>query len=71
MKNADDSVIDSLPQNSEIEHGPLDNDWVNWCESHLRLNIFKTKGMIIDFRRKPHTPQVPPTKAEIVQCRVL
>ena len=38
-------------------HGPIIADFVKWCEeSHLQLNILKTKDMIIDFRKNasPH-----------------
>jgi hypothetical protein len=51
-KFADDSVIVSLLQKNETSPGPIIEDFVKWCEeSHLQLNISKTKDMIIDFRK--------------------
>ena len=44
LKYADDSVIVSLLQGSEHNHGPVVDDFVKWCEdSHLHLNITKTR----------------------------
>ena len=53
IKYADDSVIVSLLQENESSHGPVIDDFVDWCEeSYLQLNTLKTKDMVIDFRRK-------------------
>lgn len=55
IKYADDSVIVSLPQDSETGHGSVIDDFVKWCEaSHLQLNVSKTKDMLTDFREMPH-----------------
>ena len=46
---------------TESQHGPVVDEFVNWCDrSFLLLNTSKTKDMVIDFRRKqPGSP--PPT----------
>lgn len=40
----------------EEEHRSTIRDYVGWCNNHLRLNISKTKEMVIDFRRKGLKP---------------
>jgi len=56
MKFADDTVLVSLLQDEEVDHGPVTTDFVEWCGSHfLKLNVQKTKDMVIDFRKTPHT----------------
>ena len=63
LKFADDTVIISLLQNDESEHGPVVNEFVSWCdEAFLQLNTSKTKDMAIDFRRKVSNP---PTQTSI------
>lgn len=58
LKYADDSVIVSLLQGSENNHGPVVDNFVKWCEdSHLQLNITKIKDMAIDFRKNVKTPE--------------
>ena len=53
IKFADDSVIVSLLSNYEINHGPVVDDFSDWCKrSLLDINVSKTKEMIIDFRKK-------------------
>ena len=60
LKFADDTVMVSLLQEDEKEHGPALDDFVAWCEeSSLELNVSKTKDMIIDFRKSPSF--APPT----------
>ena len=61
LKYADDTVIVSLLQKHESQHGPVVDEFVSWCDrSFLQLNISKTKDMVVDFRRKqPGSP--PPT----------
>ena len=40
---------------SENDYVTTVNKFVDWCERHhLKLNVTKTKEMIIDFRRSPH-----------------
>ena len=57
IKFADDSVIVSLLEEDEVQHGPVVDDFVSWCDkSFLQLNIAKTKDMIISFRRTPPSP---------------
>ena len=54
IKFADDTVIVSLLQGDESGHGPVVEDFVTWCDdSYLKLNVTKTKDMIIDFRTRP------------------
>lgn len=51
-------MIVSLLQGSENNHGPVVDDFVKWCEdSHLQLNITKTKDMAIDFRKNAKMPE--------------
>lgn len=58
LKYADDSVIVSLLQGSENNHGPVVDNFVKWCEdSYLQLNITKTKDMAIDFRKNVKIPK--------------
>ncbi|XDV19391.1 hypothetical protein PO909_024874 [Leuciscus waleckii] len=69
LKYADDTVIVSLLQNNENSHGPIINDFVEWCEeSHLHLNILKTKYMVIDFRKNVDMHEVMCIKGETVEC---
>ena len=59
LKFADDSVIVSLLNNQDCTHGPVVNDFSAWCESSfLKINVLKTKELIVDFRKKP--PPYPP-----------
>ena len=52
LKFADDTVIISLLRKDESEHGPVVDEFVQWCdEAFLQLNSTKTKDMVIDFRK--------------------
>ncbi len=54
LKFADDSVIVSLLNDNENSHGPVVDEFVEWCDNaFLQLNVKKTKDMYIDFRHKP------------------
>ena len=56
IKYADDSVILSLLQDHEMDHGPVLDKFADWCEeSFLQLNGSKTKNMRFDFRRNRPT----------------
>jgi hypothetical protein len=45
-------VLDDFVEWCEEHHGPVLDDFVEWCEeSHLVLNTNKTKEMCIDFRK--------------------
>ena len=69
IKYADDSVIVSLLQKNERGHGPIVDDFVQWCEeSHLQLNISKTKDMSIDFSKQAHTHDATTIKGQLVEC---
>ena len=58
IKYADDSVIVSLLNNEEVEHGQVTEDFLSRCkDTFLELNISKTKELLIDFRRGPHPTQ--------------
>ncbi len=51
IKFVDDSVIVSLLNSEDIDHGPL-TDFIDWCKlSFLDINVLKTKEMILDFRK--------------------
>ena len=68
LKFADDSVIVSLLDSSETEHGPVVDDFISDCnDSYLSINVAKTKDMLIDFRRSQPT-SVAPT---IIQDKVV
>ncbi len=69
LKYADDSVIVSLLQGNETSHGPVIQDFVEWCEkSFLQMNISKTKNMLIDFRKLPQAQEVTTIKGQTVEC---
>ena len=54
IKFADDSVIVSLLNGDDSDHGPVLNDFIDCCKSSfLDINVSKTKEMHIDFRKKP------------------
>ncbi len=60
LKFADDTVLISLLQEGEVDHGPVLEDFVEWCDNHfLKLNVLKTKDMAIDFRK--NSPSTLPT----------
>ena len=68
LKFVDDSVIVSLLDNSETEHGPVVDDFISGCNDfHLSINVTKTKDMLIDFRKTQPT-NVAPT---IIQDKVV
>lgn len=68
LKYADDSVIVSLLQEGENNHGPVVDDFVKWCEdSHLQLNLAKTKDMTIDFRKNTRTPEPVRIKGQVIE----
>ncbi len=58
IKCADDSVIVSLLNNDEVDHGQVRLDFISWCaEASLQINVSKTKEVCIDFRRPSSVPQ--------------
>ncbi len=57
IKFADDSVVVSLLEGDGLQHGPVVDDFVSWCdESFLQLNVTKTKDMLISFGKAPPCP---------------
>ena len=69
LKYADDSVIVSLLQGNETGHGPVAQDFVDWCDkSFLHMNISKTKDMYIDFRKLPSAKELTSIKGQTVEC---
>ena len=69
LKYADDSVIVSLLQGNETGHGPVVQDFVDWCErSFLQMNISKTKNMYVDFRKLPRAKEPTSINGQIVEC---
>lgn len=49
MKFADDTVLIGRLQEGEVDHGPVSEDFVEWCDDHfLKLNVQKTKHMATD-----------------------
>lgn len=52
IKFADDSVIVSLLSSDDPEHGPVVNDFIDWCKSSfLNINVAKAKEIWIDCSR--------------------
>lgn len=75
LKFADNSVILSLLHGTENNHGPVVDEFVQWCDkSFLKLNVAKTKDMSIDFRRQPTPSQAiikGQVKESVERCEVL
>lgn len=68
LKYADDSVIVSLLQGSEHNHGPVVDSFVKWGEdSYLHINITKTKDMAIDFRKNAKIPKPVTIKGHVIE----
>lgn len=68
LKYADDTVIVSLLKDNDNSHGPIVDYFVQWCEeSHLQLNILKTKDMAIDFRKESRTPSATVIRGQSVE----
>ncbi|KAI3368432.1 hypothetical protein L3Q82_025445, partial [Scortum barcoo] len=57
QKFSDDSaVVGCIREGEEGEYRTLVDNFVEWSEqNHLRLNVNKTREMVIDFRRKKMT----------------
>ena len=67
LKYADDSVIVNLLRRSEKDRGLVVDNFVKWCEdSHLQLNLTRTKDMAVDFRRNAKTPEPVRIKGQLV-----
>lgn len=58
VKFADDTVIVGLiSRNDESSYRQEVRDLVDWCgENNLCLNVGKTKELVVDFRRRSHSP---------------
>ncbi len=68
LKFADDTVLISLLQDGEADHGPALNDFIVWCDDHfLQLNVHKTKEMATDFRKASHFSSPAVTKGSLVE----
>lgn len=68
LKYADDSVIVSLLQGNEDNHSPVVDNFVKWCDdSHLQINLTKTKDMAIDFRKNAKTPEPVMIKGQLME----
>lgn len=53
IKFADDSIIVSLLNHGNTDHGPVVGDFIEWCNSYLSINVAKTKELIVDFSKSP------------------
>ncbi len=63
LKFADDSVIVSLLNSDNPDHGPVVKEFTDWCfKSFMCINVSKTKEMLIDFRK--HLSVSPPLVTE-------
>jgi len=58
QKYSDDSaVVGCIRDGREEEYRAVVSDFVKWAdENHLRLNVAKTREMVVDFRRKATAP---------------
>ena len=64
LKYADSSVIVN-----ETGHGPVAQDFVDWCDrSFLQMNIWKTKDMLIGFRKLSRANELTIIKGQTVEC---
>ncbi len=53
VKYADDTVLLSLLSGPSQHHGPVLQEFVEWCDSsNLELNVSKTKEMVVTFSKK-------------------
>jgi len=69
LKFADDTVLVSLLQDGEVDHGLVLNGFVDWCDHHfLKLNVLKTKNMVIDFRKTIHSTSSTVIKGSLLTC---
>ena len=56
LKFADDTVLISLLQDGEVDHGSVVKDFVELCDNHfLKFNVHKTKDMDIELRKTSHS----------------
>ncbi|KAK0135417.1 RNA-directed DNA polymerase from mobile element jockey [Merluccius polli] len=69
QKFSDDSaVVGCIGGGEEGEYRTLVDNCVEWSEcNHLRLNVSKTRGMVIDFRRKKLPSQPVRIRGEVVE----
>ncbi|TKS65974.1 putative RNA-directed DNA polymerase from transposon BS [Collichthys lucidus] len=69
QKFSDDSaVVGCIEDGEEGEYRTLIDSFVDWSEqNHLRLNINKTREMVIDFRRKKAPSQPLRIRGEVVE----
>nr|XP_019946005.1 PREDICTED: connective tissue growth factor-like [Paralichthys olivaceus] len=61
QKFSDDSAIVGLiTDDDDREYRELIKDFVDWCQwNRLQINSGKTKELVVDFRRRNHTPPTP------------
>ncbi len=76
LKFSDDTVLVSLLQGAQSDHGCALSLFVNWCDANfLDLSVTKTKELVIDFRRncpKPVASTINGNDVEIVEtCKYL
>ncbi len=75
IKYADDSVIGSLLHKRDLGHGPVVEDFISWCDRFsLKLNVNKTKDVVIDYRRFSPSPWITTIKSldiEFVDTQIL
>lgn len=68
VKFADNTAVISLLERDETEHGPVLQEFVDWCEaSQLELNTSKTKELVFDFRREAPSPTPTLIKGEEIE----
>ena len=71
QKFSDDSaVVGCIREGEEGEYRTLVDNFVEWSEqNHLRLNVDKTREMVIDFERKKMPSQPLRIRGEVVEER--
>ena len=69
QKFSDDSaVVGCIREGEEGEYKTLVDNFVEWSEqNHLRLNVGRTREMVIDFRRKKMPSQPLQIRGEVVE----
>lgn len=70
FRNTDSAIVGCIREGHEEEYRSTIRDFVGWCnKNHLRLNISKTKEIIIEFKRtrsKPDPVSIQGTDVDLV-----
>ncbi|KAJ8273972.1 hypothetical protein COCON_G00085970 [Conger conger] len=69
QKFSDTAIVGCIRDGQEDEYRNLLDDFVQWCNLNMQLNITKTKEMVVDFRRTK--PPMLPISIEGVNVEVV